>query len=110
MTPIKTAPQDVNHALNNVSQAANSAGQAIENTFDSVLPALQQAADQLSHLARQGMDSLRAGSSEISEEARRARQLTTTYIRNEPLKSVLMAVAIGAAAMALYGLLRKSHD
>ena len=88
MTPIKTAAQDVNHALNNVSQAA----------------------DQLSDLAQQGMDSLRAGSKEMGEQARRASQLTAAYIRNEPIKSVLVAAAIGAAAMALYGLLRKSHD
>ena len=109
MTPIKTATQDVTHALNHVSQAANSAGQAIENTLNSVSPALQQAADQLNTLAQQGMGSLHVGSHEISEQARRASQWTTAYIRDEPIKSVLMAAAIGAAAMALYGLLRKSH-
>lgn len=110
MTPIKTTPQDVSHTLSKVSRAANSAAQAMENALDSVSPALQQATDQLGKLAERGMDSLRAGSGEISEEARRARQLIATYIRNEPIKSVLMAAAIGAAAMALYSLLRKSHD
>ena len=49
------------------------------------------------------------GAIRFSEQARRASYKTATYIRHDPIKSVLIAAAVGAGAMALYGLLRQDH-
>jgi ElaB/YqjD/DUF883 family membrane-anchored ribosome-binding protein len=45
----------------------------------------------------------------LRDQAMRAGTNTTHYIRAEPVKSVLMAAATGAALMALVSLLNRSR-
>lgn len=64
---------------------------------DKVPGTLHRAAAQVDELARQGM-----------ERATQAGDRTARYIRDEPLKSVLIAVAAGAALATLIGMLSRS--
>ena len=62
------------------------------------LTAVQDSAQQLRDKAEKGVQQLR-------DKAERTSDVTASYIKNEPLKSVLIAAATGAALMALAGMI-----
>jgi ElaB/YqjD/DUF883 family membrane-anchored ribosome-binding protein len=69
---------------------------------------LDKLAEQASALAQRGVDAVRDRSLQARDQALRASDSTLNYIKDEPVKAVLIAAATGAALMALIGLLRKS--
>ena len=91
-------------------QALDGLARAVSELRQSAAPLLNGAADDLSLLAQRGLNSVRNGSRELRDQARRATQSTETYIQGEPFKSVLIAAATGAALMALIALLAPSRD
>lgn len=109
MIDTKTAEQEIARNLASADQALNSAGRSLGGALESVTPVLHQAAERLNDIAHQGMDAMRNSSGELGEQARRASYKTASYIRHDPIKSVLIAAAVGAGAMALYSLLRQGH-
>jgi len=70
---------------------------------------LDKLAEQASALAQRGVDAMRDRSQQVREQALRASDNTLNYIKDEPVKAVLIAAVTGAALMALIGLLRKSN-
>lgn len=70
--------------------------------------ALSRAAERIEVMAQRGLE--RAG--EFKEEARRqvgvANERTVTYIKEEPVKSMLIAAAAGATLAGLFALLTRS--
>jgi ElaB/YqjD/DUF883 family membrane-anchored ribosome-binding protein len=66
------------------------------------------ALDDMSHAIDHGVDSARHATLQVRDTARRVGQDTTNAIRHDPVKSVLIAAATGAALMALVGLLTRS--
>ncbi len=123
MIPTKTPEEGNSLAM----QAADSADRAIRSTqrvahqaLDGVAgsardmraaaaPLLDRAADQASTLAHRGLDAVLEGSHQLRDKARHAGDSTIGYIRDEPLKSVLIAAATGAALMALIALMSRSR-
>ncbi len=123
MTPIKSHEQ-VNTLAD---QAAASADQAIKSTqrmaneaMDSLsgsvqdlrqqaTPLLNRATEQASALAQRGVDAVRDGTQQLRDQARHATDTTVSYIKDEPIKSMLIAAATGAALMALISLMGRSR-
>jgi len=66
--------------------------------------ALQQLAHDTSTLTHRGMDALRDSGQQLREKSSHARQATADYIQHEPIKSVLIAAAVGAGLMGLLAL------
>lgn len=66
---------------------------------------LHQLAADTANLSHRGMDALRDGGELLREKSVHAREVTTNYIQHEPIKSVLMAAAVGAALMGVIALL-----
>ncbi len=58
-------------------------------------------ADRAIALARRGVDAVRDGSQQLRERALRVSDSTVGYIKDEPVKSVLIAAVAGAALFAL---------
>jgi ElaB/YqjD/DUF883 family membrane-anchored ribosome-binding protein len=81
------------------------------NNLDTHLakPMIDRAAAQADALAARGLEAVRDGSQRLRESARHASEGTVHYIQAEPLKSVLIAAATGAALMALVSLLSRSR-
>ena len=122
MTPNK--PYEQSNSI--VDQAALSADQAIKSTqrlandaMDNLAgsvqdlrqqatPLLNRATEQASELAQRGIDAVRDGSKQLRERALQASDSTSNYIKDDPLKAVLIAAATGAALMALVSLLGRS--
>ncbi len=122
-----TTPQVDVHGNGLADQAADSADQAIRSTqrvanatldrmAGSVQDLRQQAAPllnrvtaQAGELAQRGVDAVRDTSQQLRDKAVRASDGTVNYIRDEPVKAMLIAAATGAALMALIGLMSRNR-
>ncbi|HEU5297551.1 MAG TPA: hypothetical protein VFU71_22430 [Burkholderiaceae bacterium] len=107
-----TATETFDHATQSARRVGDQALDNLSSTArdlrEQAAPVLERAGEQVSALAQRGVDAVRERSLQMRERAARASDSTSTYIRDEPLKSVLIAAAAGAALMVLVGLLRKS--
>lgn len=86
-------------------QASQSADRAIQTTERVAGEAL----DSLSSSVHHGIDSVRDTSQHLRERAIQVSDTGVNFIKHEPVKSVLIAAATGAALMALIGLLNRPH-
>jgi ElaB/YqjD/DUF883 family membrane-anchored ribosome-binding protein len=87
-------------------KAVQSAEVALENTQRAASNVLDSAA----HALDQGVERAREASHHLRESAQRASQGTSEAISHDPVKSVLIAAATGAALMALVTLLTRPHN
>jgi ElaB/YqjD/DUF883 family membrane-anchored ribosome-binding protein len=105
---IDQASQTADQALKSTQQAANEAlqslSQAMHDLHHQVSPMVGHATDQVSSLAHRGIDGVCESSHQLRVKAEHASENTVNYIRHEPMKSVLIAAATGAALMALISL------
>jgi ElaB/YqjD/DUF883 family membrane-anchored ribosome-binding protein len=78
-----------------VDQAANSAEQAVKST---------------KRLANETLDSVVDASLQLRDKALQTSHSTVKYVRDEPVKALLIAAATGAALMALISLMNHSRE
>lgn len=71
---------------------------------------LDRASESASTLAHRGLDAVREGSQQLRTGVVHASDSTVGYIRQEPVKSVLIAAATGVALMGLLMLFGRSRD
>jgi len=90
-TVSRPAADTVNHLADQATETADS---AIRTT---------------QRMAIDAIDALRTRSEVLRDKAARASDKTIVYIQDEPVKSVLIAAAAGAALMALAGLMGRSR-
>lgn len=76
---------------------------------DGSTPLLARATERVGTLAQRGVDAVRDSSQQLRDAAWRASDNTVRLVRDEPVKSMLIAAAAGAALMALVGLLTRSR-
>ena len=86
------------------NQAPDGLAGDLQDVRQQAAPLLNRTAEQASVLAQRGVDAVREGSRQVRDQALRASDGTLHYVREEPLKSMLIAAAIGAALMALVSL------
>ncbi len=113
-----------NQAANSTDNAIRSTQRATHDLVDSAAgkmkafseeaaPMLNRAADrianQASSLAQRGIDAVHQGSDQLRHSADQAGQRTIGYIKEEPLKAMLIAGATGAVLMALVSLLSQGR-
>lgn len=105
---IDSAKQTAESAIRSTQQAAdeklNQVADTLSDTVENVRsagPAINRIANDADLLRQRSVDALRSASFQVRETAMRAGDSTIAYIRDEPVKSVLIAAAIGAASMAL---------
>ena len=75
---------------------------------DAALSRTQHATDAANTFLKNGVDTVLQTSQQVSESVQNATAKTTHYIREEPIKSVLIAAATGAVLMALVALVSRS--
>jgi len=111
---IDQASHSADQAIRATQQAANhavdSAGNALQDLRHQTTPILERASEQVSAMAHRGLDSVRETSHQLRLKAEHASDTTVGYIRQEPVKAVLIAAATGAALMALVSLVARSRD
>lgn len=90
--------------------ALNSLSDSVCDMHGKVTPMLDQASKKMSALAQRGMDAVRDGSMQMRDKARHAGDAATGYIKDDPVKAMLIAAVTGAAVMGLIGLLTRSRS
>ena len=56
------------------------------------------------------MEAVRDTSQQLRERAQQAQDMTVAYVKDEPIKAMLIAAATGALLMGLISLLGRSRD
>lgn len=116
----------MNNAVKTLGDDASSLAQAVAQTTEHAIRSAQQGLDRMSNglngassqsgtaikqfatdseaMAHRGMDAVREGAHQLREKSMHVKDATATYIQHEPVKSVLIAAAVGAALMGLVAL------
>ena len=102
MTPTRSVQSSANGYADD---ARGLASQAIENTRDFANEAFDKAGARFRDLRSGVKDIASRGASSMGEYA----QATTRYVSDEPIKSALIAAAIGAAVAGLVLALRRTN-
>lgn len=94
-----------------MNTTVQSIGDDASNLAHEAALSTEQAIRSTQHLAQQGLDGLGtarahtgAALQQLREKSSHARQATADYIQHEPIKSVLIAAAVGAGLMGLLAL------
>lgn len=99
-------------AIGSARKAADSALDSLQDKAShlaTVAPGtLSKVAAQIDELTNRGVERAKAASATAREQAARAGDRTVSYIKDEPVKSVLIAAAAGAAIAALIGLVART--
>jgi ElaB/YqjD/DUF883 family membrane-anchored ribosome-binding protein len=100
---IKSTQRFANDSLNTLSDK-------VQEVRDQAAPVLNRVAEKAETLARRGIDAVKDTSQQVREKALQASDSTIGYIKDEPVKAILIAAATGAALMALVSLMTRSRD
>jgi len=101
---IKATQRTAHEAIDQLSDKAS-------ELRDRAAPIINRVATQAEQLARRSADAVRDTSQQLRDRAARVSDSTLGYVKDEPVKSILMAAAAGAALMALFSLLaRRDRD
>lgn len=112
--PLAQVAESADHAIKATQRVANSAldglGAAVQDLHHEATPLLNRASEQASALAKRSLEAIRHSSQQLRDKALRASDGTVNYIKDEPVKAMLIAAATGAALMALISLFSRSRD
>ena len=101
-------------ALKSSRRVANDALDSLESSVDSlrdtVPAAFSRAAAQVEEITRRGLDRAKEASMGVRDQMYKAGDRTVGYIKDEPVKSVLIAAATGAAVALLVGWALRSRS
>jgi len=101
-------------AIRSTQNVANSAMDRLNSKVEDVRsqagPLLNRISSQAEQAARRSADAVRETSAQLRERAMQATDNTVGYIKDEPLKAVLIAAATGAVLMALIALMGRSRS
>lgn len=90
--------------------AAENAIQSAQTLLDNSQHAANSALNGVSHALDHGVERAREAGAQMRDSSHRMSQDTSNLIRHDPVKSVLIAAATGAALMALVGLMTRAYS
>jgi ElaB/YqjD/DUF883 family membrane-anchored ribosome-binding protein len=101
-------------AIRSTQRATDQAFDRVSETVDEVRskagPMLNKVTSQAEAAARRGMEAVRDTSQQLRERALQAQDMTVAYVKDEPIKAMLIAAATGAVLMGLISMLSRSRD
>ena len=105
----QTAERAAQTARNGIGQGLHEASNGLDHARSETGNALRQLASESDALLHRGLDKVRDASGQLREKSLHAKDTASTYIQHEPMKSMLMAAAVGAGLMALVALFSRNH-
>jgi ElaB/YqjD/DUF883 family membrane-anchored ribosome-binding protein len=110
-----------NSLSDGIDSAASAARQATQQAFDQadsaltsararISPTVSRLATQAQVLAARGVNAVRDGALQVKDRASLASESTVRYVKDEPVKSVLIAAAAGAALVGILALLNSRRN
>ena len=107
------AAQSADNAIKATQRVANQTLDGLADTVQDLrqqaAPLLNRGAEQAGALAQRSFDALRDATQQLRDKALRASDSTVNYVKEEPVKAMLIAAATGAALMALVNLMSGSR-
>jgi len=104
-----TKAQTTSSSDNAVTQPAQAVQDGVDSMLNGAPGVLRGALQDAEALARNGIDRARQASTRVREQVGRASEKTVGYIQDEPVKSVLIAAAVGAVGAALVAWMMRSR-
>jgi ElaB/YqjD/DUF883 family membrane-anchored ribosome-binding protein len=114
--PVFLTPEPLAKSRNSVNDKVEALGSGIAETVNDLMreakPLLHHAADcvsdRMSELTQKGLDAAARGQHQLEHAGHDMSDHAAHMIRNEPFKAMLIAAGVGAAAVAVYGLMSRS--
>lgn len=107
------AAASADHAIKSTQGVANEALNAlagsVQDVRDEAAPMFSHTGEHIGALAQRGVDAVRDSSQHLRDKALHASDSAVGYIKDEPVKAMLIAAATGAALMALLSLMARSR-
>jgi ElaB/YqjD/DUF883 family membrane-anchored ribosome-binding protein len=102
------------NAIRSTQRTADEAFDALSNKVDDLrsqaAPLVNRVSAKAEDAAKRGLEVMRDSSQQLREKAQQASEQTVAYVKDEPVKSMLIAAATGALLMGLLSLLGRSRD
>ena len=109
--PVATAFDTVaKSAQHRVDSALDSLSGRVEDIRSQATPVIDRISAQAEAAAKRGIAAVRDSSQQLRDKAMRASDSTIAYVKDEPVKSVLIAVATGALLMGVVSLMSRSRQ
>ena len=109
---IESAAHSAELAVDQLDRAAqevhNNLADSAHQAINGAKPVVERWAKDAESLARRGIASASETSRHLRERAAQASDSTVNYIKDEPIKAMLIAAAAGAALVTLIGLFSRS--
>ena len=106
------AADNASGAIRSTQNVANAAFDKLSDTVnsarDQATPLINRLSSQAEAAARRGADAVKETSAQLRDKAIQAQDTTVAYIKDEPMKAMLIAAATGAALMALVSMASRS--
>ena len=106
-TPHAPSTTDTNSLAESSSLAVDKLADSVDAVRAQAGPAINRMVSEADQLTRRGIAAVRDGSQRLTEQTQRAADSTVAYIKDEPVKAVLIAAAVGAGLMALVTLVSR---
>ena len=90
--------------------AVNAAGEKVRDIRRDAEPTMEQIAARVQQAVQRGLESATKTSARAQRRIEEAADVTGRYIADQPVRSVLLAAAAGAAITALIVLATRRHD
>ena len=103
-----SAEMAVDHIDRATQEAHNNLADSAHQAINGAKPIVERWAKDAESMARRGIASASETSRHLRERAAQASDSTVNYIKDEPVKAMLMAAAAGAAIVTLIGLFSRS--
>ena len=111
---VDNAADSASSAIRSTQNVANNAFDRLSDKVDTVreqtVPLINRISTQAEAAARRGAEAVKETSAQLREKAVRAQDTTVGYIKEEPIRAMLIAAATGAALMALISLASRSSN
>ena len=100
---IRSTQKAADGALDNLSSK-------VDDLHDQAAPLLSRVSSQAEAAARRGIEAVRDTSQQLRDRALRASDTAVGYVKDEPIKAMLIAAATGALLMGIVALMSRSRD
>ncbi|KNZ31472.1 MAG: hypothetical protein AD742_15790 [Methylibium sp. NZG] len=108
------AAQSADKAIKSTQRVANESldglASSVQDLRNQAAPLLNRVGEQAGAMAQRGVDAVLESSAQLREKALKASDNTVSYIKDEPIKAMLIAAGAGAALMAMLSLMTRSRD
>ena len=101
--------QTTTPTLQTTTPAIDRAIDTIADTAASVPQAVERAAERATDAARLGTHKLQQGTQQVKAQLSQVTDSAIAYVKDEPVRAMLIAAAAGAALMALASLLGRAR-